>query len=109
MRNKRGQGMSTTTIILLVLGIAVLVMLILGFMMGFSKILPFLSSENVQSIVDGCKTSCLTSAKYAYCDQNRTLYDENEDAYEFSCDQFSKDATLTKFGIEECPSIKCTA
>jgi len=107
MRNKRGAAMAINTIILLVIGIAVLVMLILGFTMGFSKVLPFLSSENVQSIVEGCRTACLTSAKYAYCTQNRTLIDESENPYIGSCLQFTTNDSLKVFGIEECPSITC--
>lgn len=108
MMNKRGAEMATSTIILLVLGVLVLVMLILGFSVGFSKILPFLSGENIDDIVQGCKTSCATQSVYGFCSQNRTLVDENEKEYPDTCYQFSieeNSAKYLKFGIDKCPGL----
>ena len=52
--DKKGQELSTTTVILLILAVLVLVFLILGFSVGWSKINPFLSKSNVDSISDAC-------------------------------------------------------
>ena len=66
--NKRGQGMSTNTIILLVIGVVILVVLILGFTLGFGKILPFLKpGNNVAEVAQKCDIACNTQAKFAYC------------------------------------------
>lgn len=72
-KNNRGQDLSTSTIILIILGIAVLVILIFGFMMGWNKVLPFLSPPNVDTIVSQCQAACTTSNVYDYCSSPKTL------------------------------------
>ncbi|MEK6819827.1 MAG: hypothetical protein AABY03_01350 [Nanoarchaeota archaeon] len=54
MINKRGQGLSVNAIILIVLGIVVLVLMVLGFTIGWSKILPFISTNNADTLVTAC-------------------------------------------------------
>ena len=49
-KNTKGQEMSVTTIILIVLGLAVLIILIIGFRIGWNKILPFLPTNNVKTV-----------------------------------------------------------
>ena len=75
--NKRGQELSTTTVILLILAVLVLVFLILGFSVGWSKINPFLSKSNVDSISDACNIACSTNQNYAFCSQLRDLKAED--------------------------------
>ena len=58
--------MSTTTIILLILGVIVLVVLILGFTIGWNKIVPWISSNNVNTIVTSCDAACATGDKYGF-------------------------------------------
>lgn len=50
MLNKKAQGMSTSTIILLILGIVILVILILGFTLGWDKIAPWMQEKQQFSI-----------------------------------------------------------
>ena len=74
MQNKRGQGLSITTIILIVLGVLVLVVLILGFTIGWQKIFPFISpSNNVGSVVDKCSLALNTDSKFDYCSVKREV------------------------------------
>jgi hypothetical protein len=105
MMNKRGAEMAVSTIILLVLGLAVLVMLILGFTMGFGKILPFLSSSNVDSIVNGCQASCATQSVYGYCTQVRNLIDDTGKKVDQPCVNLSN-GSYSQYGIKQC-SIDC--
>jgi hypothetical protein len=115
MKNKRGQGLSTGAIVLIILGIVVLVILILGFMLGWDKLLPFLKEDdNVDTIVQGCNTACSYGAtgQYAYCSKERRLIApdlpgdvEYKDA---SCHFFASDPEYAKYGIPECPDIDCT-
>ena len=66
MQNKRGQGLSTQAIILIVLGVAVLVIMIIGFTVGWDKIAPWLSRDNVDSIVTQCEVACSTQSVYDF-------------------------------------------
>lgn len=121
-KHKKGQEMSTTTIILIILGIIVLVVLVLGFRIGWDKVLPFLPSNNIQNVVTACGSACATGSQYDYCTAQRTL--KTDDLIGTNgkpmvdtdgklikqvvgnCDTFSK-APYTKYNIEACPSITC--
>lgn len=73
MLNKGGQGLQISTIILVVLGVAVLVLLIFGFVVGWQKLLPWISTNNVESIVSQCQAACGTNDAYGFCTLSRTL------------------------------------
>jgi hypothetical protein len=114
MLNKRGQELSTNTIILIILGLAILVVLVIGFTIGWQKILPWLSSSNVDTIVNQCKASCTTSDVYGYCTLARTLTasdlpnDETGKAQKEvagNCTFFSTDTNYLKYGIEPCANL----
>lgn len=109
MENKRGQGLSTSTIILLILGIAVLVVLILGFTLGWEKLAPWLSSNNVNTIVNQCQIACTTSDVYGYCSQERILKsDDLPDGIKEvtnNCKFFSETENYKKYNVGECPEL----
>ena len=111
--NTKGQGLSTNAIILIILGIVVLVILILGFTIGWSKILPFFPSNNVENIKTTCGTACSTASTYDFCTLPRTLKASDLPAggKEFvgNCSFFSTDANYLKYGIETCSSVTCPA
>ena len=106
MLNRKGQGMSTNTIILLILGLAVLIVLVLGFTMGWSKIAPFLSSSNVDTIATACETACSLGSTYDYCTAPRTLKDAEGNEIKASCAVLSKESSLKQYGIKDC-SLNC--
>ncbi len=114
--NKKGQEMSTTTIILIILGVIVLVVLVLGFRIGWDKVLPFLPSNNVQNVVTACSSACATGSQYDFCTAPRTLKADDLkaqagiDAKQVlgNCDTFSK-APYTSYNIEACSSVTCPA
>lgn len=107
MKNKRGQGLSTNAIILIILGIIVLVMLVLGFTIGWSRLLPFLSRENVDSVVNGCIAACSSNSIYGFCTRVRELVPAEGDSVEATCKEFATNTDYEKYGIEDCPSIPC--
>ncbi len=108
MFNKRGQELSTTTVILLILAVLVLVFLILGFSVGWSKINPFLSKSNVDSISDACNIACSTNQNYAFCSQPRDLRAEDSKLKGVTCNFLSGNSALkTKYNLAECASISC--
>jgi len=71
--DKRGQGLSTNAIILIILGVVVLAVLIIGFTMGWDTIAPWLSKDNVQNIVTSCETACVIQNVYDYCTSERVI------------------------------------
>lgn len=105
MLNKRGQGISTNTLILIILGVIVLVVLILGFTMGWNKVAPWLSANNVDIIVTACEASCSTNSVYDFCLVKRDLKAEDVKLKDATCNYLSKEQT--KYGIATCSSIPC--
>jgi len=78
MLNKRGQGLQVSTIILIILGVAVLIFLIYGFVVGWSNLTPWISvGNNVDAIVSQCQVACSTNSAYGFCTQQRTLKAED--------------------------------
>jgi len=103
--DKRGQGLSTNAIILIILGVVVLVVLILGFMLGWDTLAPWLSSENVDTIVRQCSAACSTAKTYDFCTKTRTLKSQTEELKDVTCYYLSKKKTT--YGIEECSAVDC--
>jgi hypothetical protein len=105
MKDKRGQDISITTIILVVLGIAVLVLLILGFTKGWSNIAPWLSGNNVDTITTQCQASCATSGKFDFCNAPKNLNAGTDKLTGVTCYYLAK--KLPSYGIAECSTITC--
>ena len=113
--NKRGQGLSTTAIILIVLGVLILVFLIIGFAIGWGKIFPWISPpNNVDDIAEKCQLACTTQGKYDYCSSVRDVKVENDfkvgaknlgKKFDANCYELANFA-LT-LGIQKCSSIDC--
>ena len=120
-KNRRGQDLSTSTIILLILGVVLLVVLILGFSLGWDKLAPWLSSNNVDTIVNQCQVSCTTSDTYGYCNMNRTLKADdlpklvdpttNKEIVRKevvnTCLFFSENSNYVNYNVGKCPEL-CT-
>ena len=111
MENKRGQGMSTNAIILIILGIVVLIVLILGFTMGWGKLAPWLSGNNVDTIVTACEAACLTNSIYDFCTFKRELKASDLPGdvkkVENTCEFFATEEGYELYGIQECTGIVC--
>jgi hypothetical protein len=76
--DKRGQNMTLGTIILIVLGIAVLVFLIFGFSTGWSNLWSKITafgggSANVDTIKQACILACNTDATTRFCQEAQTV------------------------------------
>jgi hypothetical protein len=113
--NKRGQSLSTSAIILIILGVVILVILILGFSMGWDKIAPWINNQNnVDTITQQCAIACNTGSVYDFCGMERTLKDGDTEILA-TCYTLSLDENLKKYGIETCffdckksQSLKCS-
>jgi hypothetical protein len=107
-KNNKGQELSTNTIILIILGIAILVILIIGFTTGWSFFKNIITPTNVDSVVQDCESLCGTDQKFSFCSAERTLR-VNEEKLEVktSCYIMANSATFAKYDIATCPSIDC--
>lgn len=82
-KNKRGQDLSIGTLILIVLGIIVLVLLILGFTMGWDnlwgKINIFGGTATTADVVTACKLAASSQDIYTFCEKEFKIKEKNAD------------------------------
>ena len=76
--NKKGQNLTLGTIILIVLGIAVLVFLIFGFSTGWNNMWDKITNigggkTNVDAVRTGCELACTGQSEDSYCIQKRRV------------------------------------
>ncbi|MEK6858695.1 MAG: hypothetical protein AABX53_02145 [Nanoarchaeota archaeon] len=76
--SKRGQEMSISTLVLIVLAIIVLVLVVIGFTGGWSNLWDRISNlgggkENVQLVVQACGIACSSDSQYDYCSRLREV------------------------------------
>ena len=72
MFNKKAQGLSITTIILIILGVVVLVVLIIGFTKGWGSVKGFFGGGSKAPQVESlCNIACTTEDIEAWCIQER--------------------------------------
>jgi hypothetical protein len=112
IKNRRGQGLSTNAIVLIILAVVVLLILILGFTLGWDQLAPWLSSNNVDDVVRACNVACSTGATYDYCTKQMTLKADDlptgEKEVKGNCNFFATDSEYAMYRIGDCPSITCT-
>lgn len=105
LKSRRGQGLSTNAIILIILGVIILAVLILGFTVGWSKILPFISINNVDNIATACNVACVTNSQFDFCNVGRDLKADDVTLNDVTCNYLAEKQKV--YRIEECPSITC--
>lgn len=103
--NPRGQGLSVNAIILIVLGIVVLVLLVLGFTLGWNRILPFISTDNADTLVTACSIACSTSSQFDFCSVQRDLKAGENDLNQITCNYLAQEKP--EFGVDPCTGITC--
>jgi hypothetical protein len=115
IKSKRGQELTLGTIILIILGVAVLVFLIWGFSSGWSNLWTKISSyfgggTNVETVRNACTLACDSKSDYEYCKVGRQLRynDINQKMIKETktCNQIAGDVNLKKIiGFEGCAEI----
>jgi hypothetical protein len=77
MVNKKGQEMSISTLLLIVIGIVVLVLVVLGFSMGWSNLLEKINfinpSTNIDSLAQNCNLALVQPS--AFCEYKSVTFD----------------------------------
>lgn len=78
IRNRKGQELSIGTLVLIVLGVIVLVLLVLGFSIGwknlFSKV-GIASGSDVSALVSSCRLAAASDSKTSYCEFKKATID----------------------------------
>jgi len=111
-KGKKGQQMTLTTIIAIVLGIAVLVLLIWGFSSGWNNLWEQVtgrtSSSNVELRIADCENDCKAGEKSDWCNEKKDLryFDKDGKAVKVSgtCNEFSLNSKGMSMGFEDCYS-----
>lgn len=83
--NKKGQEMSVSTLVLIVIGIIILVVVILGFSMGWqnlwNKINIFGGASNVQTVIQSCQLAAASDSTYSYCSEFKKVTIDGKTRY----------------------------
>ncbi len=107
-KSRKGQELSINTIILIILGVIVLVILALGFFLGWDKLKGiFTSDNNVDQISQACLTACTTQSNYDFCTRQREVKIGKE-SFVDTCKAFADPKGTYKdkgFGIQQCPQL----
>ena len=103
--NERGQGLSTNAIVLIILGVFILAILIFGFTLGWGKIAPWISTSNVDTIVNSCAVACNTRSQYDFCTAPRELKADGVELKDVTCNYLAE--KQKKYGIDSCGSVSC--
>lgn len=118
--NKKGQEMTLSTIIVIVLGIAVLIFLIFGFSTGWGNLWDRITNlgggrVNVDTVKQACALACSTNAEYDFCTRARKVVIEEGYQADTTCEklegsvEFMKKGQQNKsvdIGLDSC-SISC--
>jgi hypothetical protein len=105
--NNKAQGMSTNTIILLVLGLIILAVLVTGFSLGWSNFSKYFDKANVDDISAQCQASCTMGRKYDYCTAPNKLIDVDKKEIITSCAVLAGESSFATYGVPSCPTIEC--
>jgi hypothetical protein len=106
--DKKGQQLTLGTIILIVLGIAVLVFLIFGFSTGWGNLWDKITqytggSDNLGVVKQACAIACSTNSQPDFC-KTRAVVENGKKLSEDNC--FKLAATGVD-KVADCPGMTC--
>ncbi|MDE1848429.1 MAG: hypothetical protein KGH55_00105 [Nanoarchaeota archaeon] len=106
IKNFKGQGLSISSIILIILGIIVLVILALGFFIGWQNIVPFVSQDNANTVSSQCLAACTTGSVYDFCSKGTDLTTKSVTLKNVTCNYLAQ--KQSQYGISTCSAISCS-
>lgn len=108
MKNKRGQELSTSTIILIILGVIVLVVLAIGFYFGWDTLKGWFpgGGANIDKVLQSCETACTSHSTYDFCNKKRDLKTEDAVWKNVTCNYLA--VRQNQFGVRACTEIPCS-
>ena len=114
--NERAQGLSITTLVLVVLAIAALVLLLWALSGGLGELWKNVfglgsGKVNVQTVVQGCQIACSTQASFDFCQLKKSVVfteDKNDVRYRDNNQKFAcRDLVFKDVGLTPCDQIVC--
>jgi len=75
-----------------------------GFTAGWDQLAPWLSSNNVDTIVQQCGVACSTAKTYDFCSVKRTVKAEDGGAQDKTCNELVTE--YSQYGVEPCPALE---
>jgi len=105
--NERGQELSTSTIILIILGVIILVVLVIGFTIGWNKIIPYVSQSNINTVSTQCLSACSTTSVYDFCSRTFDLNSGTTTIRNATCNYLAQ-PSQQQYGITPCTAIPCS-
>ena len=108
MKDKKGQGLPTSTIILIIVGVVILVLLIFGVTAGWDNIKGWLGNDNnIDEVVGACKVACAQNSVYDWCTKTMNLRVKGEKITPNTCKVYSGNTLFVKeYGFEDCPELR---
>lgn len=110
MFNKRGQeGVTLGTLILLILGAVALIVIVLGFTMGWSFIfskIGILPGQSLQALAESCKISAGSDLAIDYCGYKYIQVEGEDQKQWINCEYPEVLAELNRLGVSR---IDCAA
>jgi len=103
--NKRGQELSIGTLVLIVLGIIVLVLLVLGFSIGWDKLFNLIgitSGSDLSAMVTACKVAVASQSQVSYCEFKKVKLSDGI-AKIINCEYSEVQNGLGNDKLGECP------
>jgi len=104
---KKKAAMQIDITIYVVLGVLVLVVLAIGFTLGWKTFTPWLKSNSIDKEIQSCKLACSTQSQFSFCQLQRELTSEDfntaENKMYGNC--FSFGDYYSKYGFEKCPGL----
>lgn len=107
MMEKKAQGLSINAIILIILGVAVLVILVLGFTTGWDQFAFWIPSNNVKTVVQACDMACSSQSVYDYCSITRDLKTQEGTFKNVTCYILAYGDEFVSYGAKKCSALNC--
>ena len=107
--NKKGQELSIGTLVLIILGVIVLVLLVLGFSIGwenlFSKI-GIVQGSDLSAMVSSCKVAVASQSQGSYCEFKKVKLSDG--TKEINCEYSEVQNELGEQKLTACNVKYCT-
>lgn len=113
--NKRAQGMSINTVVLLILAVIVLVVIIAGFTMGWGnmweRVQLVFSKGNLDAVVSTCSIQCTTNQVNEYCNVPKNVRGADKEPIgipdgPYTCNKLKGELAGKKPNLDDC-TIEC--
>jgi hypothetical protein len=111
VNNKKAQGLSLNTIVLLILAVLVLVLIVAGFAMGWGnmwqRVEGFFSKGNLDATIATCNIQCTTNQVNEFCNVPRSVKGANSEPInlangDYTCNALRSSLAGKNVNLDDC-------